>query len=163
MPESTNVQLALIIATASVLALFIVVGLPLWFSMRHARFERQLLHTERMKALELGLPFPDAAPKPGDAEPTPARPWAMIGVWVPLAVFGATLGAALWGEVSIPPAVWFAAGCIGVTGIICGSILLLRLPASTLADRSSASAGAGAASPKPMLDPDAFDTAGPRG
>jgi hypothetical protein len=163
MLESTNVQLALIIAAASVLALLIVVGLPVWFTMRHARFERQLVHTERMKAMELGLPFPDAAAPGGDTESTLARPWTLIGVWVPLIVFGATLGAALWGEVSIPPGVWFAAGCIGVTGIICCTILLLQLPASTIADRSPGASSAKAPSPKPILDPDAFDTAGRRG
>lgn len=163
MLESTNVQLTLIIATASVLALLIVVGLPVWFAMRHARFERQLLHTERMKAMELGLPFPDTTAKSEDTESTAARPWTLIGVWVPLAVFGATLGAALWDGVSISPGVWFAAGCIGVTGIICCTILLLRLPASIVADRMPGTSSAKAPNPKPMLDPDAFDTAGRRG
>src|SRR5438128_865185 len=120
--------------------------------MRHARFERQLLHAERMKAMELGLPFPDTAGNGGDTESMPARPWTLIAVWVPIAVFGATL----WGEVPIPGVVRAVAAGIGVTGIICGTILLLRLPASTAAVASQGIAGDKAPSPKAMLDPDAF-------
>jgi hypothetical protein len=162
MLESTTVQLALIMATALVLALFIEVGLPVGLSMRHARLERRLLHAERMKAMELGLPFPEPAPQGGDAELTDTRPWA-LAVWVPLAVFGTTLGVAVWAELSVPLGVWFAAACIGATGILCGSILLLLLPAATLAGSSPGSAGAKARGSKPMLDPDSFETVGRRG
>jgi hypothetical protein len=156
-----NVAISLVIAVASVLALLIMIGLPIWLTARHSRFERQLLHTERMKAMELGLPPPDQAGA-GGAEGTPARPWTLLVVWVPLGIFGATLGATLWGDIPIPSVVWIAAAGLGVTSIICGTILLLRHPDSSPAVVSPRAADA-APAPKTDLDADVLDTVGPRG
>jgi hypothetical protein len=148
-----------IISFASVIALFILVGLPVWLGIRHARFERQLRHTEKMKALEMGLTPADESA--GESEWTPLGVAAAIGVWVPIAVFGGALAATFFSRVNLE--IWMAALGIGMTGIICGTIMMFRLPARP-AGSGSRSQGVGALpSNKSAIDPDAFDTAGRRG
>ena len=51
-----------------------------------------------------------------------------MGVWVPIGVFGIALAATQSSEDSQAAAVaaWVSAGCVGVTGVICGTILTLH-------------------------------------
>lgn len=148
------IQMTAVIASFIVLGLAIVVGLPVWMGIRHARHDRELQHAERMKALELGLLPPGEVSRPW----TPVRLAAAIGLWVPIAVFGGAFLAAMGGYRE--PGPWWAAGAIGVAAVAGGTILLLRLPASTEPQRPDPIPRA----PKlPVADPDAFDVAGRRG
>jgi hypothetical protein len=146
-----------IIAAASVLALFIVVGLPLWLGIRHAYFERQLQHTEKMKALELGIA---TEPDRSGARWTPTGVCAAIGFWIPVIVFGSSLLASVLGG---PAEMWHAAAGIGVTAIICGTLMMLRIQSRIPVQGPSAQGHNSFANAKPVGDPDAYDVAGRRG
>lgn len=118
----TELSILLLVIFASVAVLMIVVALPVVLSMRHAAKDRELLHAERLKALETGRPMPGESASRGSAG------GAGVGVWVPICVFGIALAATQHSENSqaIGVAVWISAGCVGVTGVICGTILTLN-------------------------------------
>jgi hypothetical protein len=104
--------------------------------LNHRKKRRELSHTERMKALEVGLPLPDA-------EVARARAVAMIGTLVPLftlvAAIGATalslarLGDAMFGMPApqlgpILATVWTVSGIVIVTTVVLCIRTLRRLP-----------------------------------
>ncbi|CAN5787728.1 hypothetical protein BH23PLA1_BH23PLA1_03560 [soil metagenome] len=125
--------------------LFLIVGLPIWLYMRNAARERDLEHTERMKALELGRSLP------GDAPPPPPRIAVAIGAGVPIGVFGVVWLAVLTTGTDGSFA-WPAAGGVGLAAVICGSILAYHLPHVTPAPAE-----------KPAFDPEAYDAIAHRG
>ena len=53
-----ELSIAGIVVAAVVAVLMIVVALPVVLSMRHAARDREFQHAERLKALEVGLPWP---------------------------------------------------------------------------------------------------------
>jgi hypothetical protein len=148
--------MAAIIATAVVLGLVILAGLPIALSMRYARFDRQLQHAEKMKALEMGI-NPETPPPP--VEWSPQRLGAAIGVWVPLGVFGATLAFSLSGRLS--PEIWYATAGIGIAGIVGSTIVILRAPVQPSPPAQSVPVPRVTPSKVPM-DDHAYDTAGSR-
>jgi hypothetical protein len=83
-----------------------------------------------------------------------------VAVWVPLGALGIAMiasGNPLTSAVS-GTGVWMAAGVVGVAGVICGTILALRLqPASSSSNSSDFP------SQKPARTTDEFDIAGHRG
>jgi hypothetical protein len=147
-----------IIAFAIVTGLMIVIGLPVWLGLRHARFERELGHAEKMRAMELGIASPEEAAGGSSWKPTDIC--MGVGVWVPITVFGGALAAHFFGPAA--PEVWAAAAGVGATGIICGTILMCRLPASAFHNPPRVPVPPSLAR-KAALDPDAYDTAGQRG
>jgi hypothetical protein len=76
-----------------ILLFLVLTVMALWVE----RTKKQLAHTERMKALELGQPLPDAAI--ARAQALGSRAWAAgtIGILVPLAM----IGGGAWGTVFI--------------------------------------------------------------
>ena len=104
----TELSTLLLVIFASVAVLMIVVALPVVLSMRHAAKDRELLHAERLRALETGRPMP------GETVSHNATVATGGGVWDPICVFGIALAA------------WISAGCVGVTGVICGTVLTLH-------------------------------------
>ncbi len=150
--------LLVLLGLAGVLALLILVALPIHYAMIHARRERELEHAERMKALELGRPFPGSN-FGSDAWRNPARVAVAIGAGVPISVMIVAWLATPEGRSEIAYAIWPAAGAVGVAGVICGTVLAARLPASGRPSRGFETADA-----KPAADdPDAFDVVGRRG
>ena len=134
----------------------------------HYRRERLLTHTERMKALELGLAMPDDAQtarmkaiygtstSSEDTESGSLAPQCFkTALWV---AFWGFLAAAGPGNTGVNPGVSYAiaasAGSIGVTAMICGTILATRARAA--APRSLASC-------KPTTEADAIDVVSSRG
>lgn len=117
-------SVAVLVALAVVTVLMIVVALPVVLSMRHAAKDREFQHAERLKALEMGRPFP------GDPAPDSSLKGAgaKIGVLVPICVFGIALAATTSSNSSeaADVAIWVSAGCVGVTGLICGTVLTFR-------------------------------------
>jgi hypothetical protein len=133
----------------------------------YRRRERLLTHQERMKALELGRDLPDdsaagrlkaifgaGSSGVGGEGPSLARKCFSTASWV-----------AFWGFLTASQGVWVntglaiaiviacATGAIGVTAMICGTIL-------AIAARSASTAVADA---KPFIESEAFDVVSRRG
>jgi hypothetical protein len=116
--------------------------------LRHARYEREVEHLERMKALELGRTLPGDAPFW-----SPNRLCAAMGLALPLALFVLSFAFSRFmdrGE----EAAWVFGSATAIVGMLCGTALAIFLPRREAAT---------AASFKPTLDPDALDTASRRG
>jgi hypothetical protein len=171
-------MLALAEPPAPFILLIIAIGVsPAIFAMFHATRKRELEHKERMKALEMGLPVPGAAP-------WPALTAIAIGAGVPIAALAAALIATAMAP--RPPAdadhlalsvwtqrdqttgyhglVWGGASGIGVTAVLAGAVLAWRYMGlrHSPSHNHHAYDEAGYAA-KPPLDPDAYDTVSRRG
>ncbi len=146
-PNNMANLMFLVFGGAVLIALVAIVG-----GFLHTRRERMLTHQERMKALELGREMPDDAAaaqiraafgvasgggERGDGEGSLAGKCFSTTVWVAFWGFLAASGAV--GHVTrsegagtqiVAIAIAAAVGAIGVAGMICGTILALRAPAS---------------------------------
>ena len=129
-----------------------VVLVPVILGIRYARYERQLEHAERIRALELGRTLPKDEPWW-----TLPRISVAIGAGVPAAVFFCAWQA---GRTQGDPTVtWVAASIVGFAAVVCGSGLsawhFFRPDQSAdLADGFHA---------KPQFDADAYDVVSSRG
>lgn len=124
--------------------LFVLFGLVVAMGVRHARRERELVHAERMKALEVGRTLPQDEPWW-----SPARVSVAIGAGVPIVTFGLAWLTSLLTRG--PDLVWPAA-VVGVAGVVCGTVLALRLPVAPAVSRDS--------SAKPPPYPEDYEIAG---
>jgi hypothetical protein len=131
----------------------------------HYRRERILTHQERMKALELGRELPDDA--------ATARIKATFGVGssddeggsqsLARKCFSTALWVGFWGFLAASQGGWVhtgiavaiagSVGAIGVTAMICGTILAMRMP----------SAPPPGVATKSVIESDAFDVVSSRG
>jgi hypothetical protein len=130
-----NYLLASILGGVFIIALIAILG-----GLLQARRERWLVHTERMKALELGVGAPDEASiahVAAPSTPTPARRESESPAHKSfttaffVAFFG--LGAAAFGpglSSGVGYAIAASVGAISVTAIICGTILATRRPSN---------------------------------
>lgn len=109
---------------------------------------------ERLRALELGW-----GPTETVGRRAPAQRAITIGVATPIVLLCL---AAIAGTVEpdLSPGVWITALLLGMTTLICGTVLLLFRPASFQPRSEPASHRA---TYKPMSDPDEFDVVGQRG
>jgi hypothetical protein len=124
--------------------------LPITLYFQQERRKRDMEHTERMKALELGRTLPNEAE---------GESWSVskiagsIGAGVPIGVFGCAWLASE--NLGYHEAIWVGAAMVGTAAVICGTILLHSLnvkgATSTLADS------------KPPIEEDAFDVVSARG
>jgi hypothetical protein len=82
-----------------------------------------------------------------------------IGVWVPIAALVLALAASTTsnGSEAAVAFAWVSAGCVGVTGVVCGTILALRAPTREV------DSPAPFLSTKPAADDAEFDTVCRRG
>lgn len=128
-----------VISALGMAGLTILVLVPTVLGLRFARRQRELVHAERMRALELGHPLPGSEPTPQQA------PGMVIGLWVPVSVFGIAFVATQSGRPQHEA--WIAAAIVGTASVICGTILALR-----------GNTQAGPIHPgKPRVDPAAYD------
>jgi hypothetical protein len=129
-----------------------IVVVPASLTFKYFKFKRECEHAERMKALEVG------ATLPGD-EPwwSPSRICVAIGAGVPIGVFGLAWLAST--SSNAREEVWIGASMVGLTSVICGSILA----AKEFTRRGRAEAAFQTAFAKPYFDADAYDVAGRRG
>lgn len=148
---------------------------PALLAIYHAGRKREMEHKERLKALEMGLPVPGAAP-------WPALTAILIGAGVPVAALAAALVAtaigprapqdadhmtlAAWSSQNHSTAyygtVWGGAAGVGVTAVLAGAVLAWR----AMGLRARTDRGGYVEAPyaaKPPLDPDAYDTVSRRG
>ena len=79
-------------AVAGTLAFFGGIALLMWVDQRGKNAQRQLMHAERLRSLELGHELPDA--EVARAESRSSRAWAvaLVGWLVPLLALGAGVG-----------------------------------------------------------------------
>jgi hypothetical protein len=140
-----------LIVFAGVTGLAIVVGLPVFLGIRYARYEREMVHAERMKALELGRHLP------GESPWTPAKSGMWIAASGPLGVV-VTTGIAVGSGIN-DDGPWIASGLVGIAAVLGGTLLALRSPSAPHASDADLTADHG----KPALDPDAYDVVSRRG
>lgn len=145
--EAGTVQQAVpawaLISGLALAGISLLVLVPTVLGLRFARRQRDLEHAERMRALELGHPLPGSEPTPG---PTPA---VMIGLWVPVSVFGIAFVTTQSSRQAQHEA-WIAAAIAGTAAIICGTALALK---QGPANGASSDPRRG----KPMVDPAAYE------
>ena len=109
--------------------LAILGGCPiLILSLHHARANRELLHAERLRAIEVGLPW---------QEPESAKPGAKfmhnafwISFWLVVSVPSAALSGASAGtkyadQLAIVVAVWSAAALASIAAVVCATTLMI--------------------------------------
>ena len=112
---------------------------------QHAKRVRLLTHEERMKALELGRELPTdepVAPSGGESKPEslPRKCfstafWVGFGGFIAAASQGFTPAAGLGiAGHGIAIAIAASTGAIGVTALICGTILAAKTPSRPLAE-----------------------------
>ncbi len=159
--DATPILLALLLAGVLLISLVAIIG-----GFLHTKRERLLSHQERMKALEVGRAMPDDSAT-GQFKATfngfstdAAEDQSQS---LPRRVFTTTLWIAFWGFLfggpagaanhAVAIAMAVSVGAIGVTAMICGTILALRLPATNGASSTS----------KPSIESDAFDVVSRRG
>lgn len=105
-------------------AFFGGIGFLMWLDARGKQKQRELEHTERMKALEMGQPLPDADIAQSNA--VRARAWALgaIGVFVPFIMVCAAIVATVLShnylDPIVSPAMLLAIQCTawGVCGLV---------------------------------------------
>ncbi len=159
--DSTPILLGLLLASVLLISLVAIIG-----GFLHTKRERLLTHQERMKALEVGRDLPgDAATARsktifGDSSSDAADDQNQS---LPRKVFTTTLWIAFWGFLfggpagaanhAVAIAMAASVGAIGVTAMICGTILAMRLPTTQATSTTS----------KPSIESDAFDVVSRRG
>lgn len=129
-----------------------IIIVPTAMGIKYAQRVREIEHTERMRALELGRTMPGDEPWS-----SPARISLSIGAGVPVSVFGLAWLATQ--AVGYQERIWMGATMVGLGSVICGSMLAakhftLRAEAESLAANTNA---------KPVMDADAFDVVASRG
>jgi hypothetical protein len=109
---------------------------------------------ERLKAIELGWDVSECLPSS-----SLNRSAVAVGIGTPVSLLGlASMASSSRPELASP--IWVSASLLGMTTLICGTILLLRHPASSSTRESSRPR---AIVLKTNADPDEFDVAGQRG
>ena len=156
-----------ILGGLGILAVFLVAIVPIVGGLRHAQRERQWTHLERMKALEMGQQMPEVAAAAqvraafGQASEASdraalARKCYSTAVWV---AFWGFVTAGSHGSIGfgmgVAQMIAAQAGAIGVTAVICGTILAIRVP---VAGRTAI-----VTSGKELVDADAYDVVASRG
>ena len=132
--------------------------LPIVLSFRSDRRKRELDHTERMKALEMGRPIPGEEWKTRWAVPYQIA--VSIGAGVPATAFGSAFLATLM--TGYHEGAWLGATITGLGGAICGTILATTALAKLGAAGELSSTefpGTG----KPSFTEDAYDVVSSRG
>ena len=103
------------------------IALLMWIDQKGKARERDLVHTERLKSLELGQALPDAEVARANAEASRAWALALTTTLVPLGLFGTAVGATAMVFASAGPsshtalvsAIW---GTVGVVSLVTVSI-----------------------------------------
>ena len=128
------------------------------------RRQRMLAHAERMKALDLGRSMPDDVATAriraafgrltgsSDEEASPSRKCFSTAIWVAFwGVMAAASGSGVSPGVSL--AIAASVGAIGVTSVICGTVLAARSSEATAHQHAA----------KAPIEDDAFDVVSSRG
>ena len=138
----------LVIGTVAGGVLLLSLGIMVGMLMRHSRKSRELLHTERMKALELGQPASFSDPDKLREKYAYSTFW--IAFWIGAGVPAAAAWAAAYvmiqpqlQELGIVIAMWSSVAVVSIASVVCATVLMVsarRMPVSVerTAPRSSA-------------------------
>jgi hypothetical protein len=140
-----------------------VVTLPIVLHFRGERRKRELDHIERMRAIDVGRPYPGQ----NKFGLSPIPQWAVphliavaIGAVVPLGAFGCAFAASLIG--GYQKEIWIAAGMVGLGAVVCGTVLAGSAFQKTSSSDPSEHCDSYMNS-KPNVDEDAYDVVSSRG
>jgi hypothetical protein len=149
-----DAQSWLFVCVLVTISLCFIVLLPILLAFRESRRKLELDHTERMKAIELGQPFPRQDKGEHESWMVAARLAMALGVVVPLGSLGCAFFASL--ALGFHEGIWIAAGMVGLGGVLCGGLLAgLTFGAN---QRSAEHTDL-----KPHVEADAYDVVGARG
>lgn len=124
------------------------------FGLLYAWHRGKQAAAERMRAMELGWSHSDPRPSAPIGRGT-----VTIGMMMPVCLLGvAWLASSSRPDLSTP--IWSAASLLGMTTLVCGTILLLKLPSSSSPPERYQPRGVVL---KSIADPDEFDVVGQRG
>jgi len=128
----------LVIGTVAGGVLLLCLGVLVWMLMRHSRKNRELLHKERMKALELGQPASFSEPDKLQEKYAYNAFW--IAFWIGAGVPAATAWAAAYAmiqlhlqELGIAIAMWSSVAVVSIASVVCATVLMVsarRVPVS---------------------------------
>jgi hypothetical protein len=130
-------QSAGIVGAIGSLAFFGFVAFAVWVDYRKKKDEGELKHRERMKSLELGYPPPEADIERAKAYASAAWAAGLIGLLVPIAVLGLTVGGTMFavahrepGEPLAVPLIvaWSIAGVLVLIAILRSLSVIHHLP-----------------------------------
>jgi hypothetical protein len=115
-------------AALGTFAFFGGIGLIMWIDQKGKSRERELAHIERLKALELGQPLPDAAVARAQADASRARAAGATMILVPLGMAGMAVGVTplvfIFGGPNLHLAllcvIWGVCGLVGLVGVSVG-------------------------------------------
>lgn len=133
------------------------IALLMWIDQRGKSRQRDLEHAERMKALEVGQPLPDAEIARAKADSTRSAVAGLIGVFVPLFMAGAatittcvTIAQANipWerSSTSLLIVVWIVSGLISLVTVVLSLVAVRRRDAGVERDKKYNE------QPRPMSD-----------
>ncbi len=108
-------------------------------SLRHARVKRELLHAERIRAIEAGLPWqepesaPKVAPQVSEKHKSPGAKFMHNAYWisfwvvvtVPGVAFSAASAVTTEFHIAIGIAAWGAAALASVAAVVCVTTLMI--------------------------------------
>jgi hypothetical protein len=116
-------------------AFFAGVALCNWVDQRGKARQRDLEHTERMKALEVGQPLPDAEVARARAESVRSQSAAAVAICVPLVmvlaatfttIVGVTRPEGVWSYLPLLIVVWAVTGLVSVITVRLSLVVLRR-------------------------------------
>lgn len=119
------------------------------FGIRLEKTKRELEHTERMRALELGRRLPGDEPSWSHA-----KIGLIIAGAVPIGVFACAMIAS--GAIGFQKEIWIASGMVGMAAVICGSAIVGQSPQRMLSSMEREM-------DKPAVEDDAYDVVAARG
>ena len=124
---ATSLATGLLISAAALGAVFVLVIVILVLSLRYARASRELLHTERVRAIEAGLLWEEPESAKAGAKFMHNAFWISfwVVVTVPGAAFSAASAVATEFHVAIGIAAWSAAAVASVAAVVCATTLMI--------------------------------------
>lgn len=121
----------LILAPVIVLIILLIGCVVLYMSLRYARQSREMLHHERLKSTEAGLPWQDEGAETVDKRFMHNAFWIsfwmiVIGCASPFTVVASAMDKSPFKEPSVAAMAWICAASASVGTAICATILMLK-------------------------------------
>jgi hypothetical protein len=128
--DSPQMAIFLVFGIAVGGVLLVALGILIWAVMRHSRRNRELLHTERMRALELGQPASFSEPDKLQEKYAHNAFWIAfwVGAGVPMVAAGAAaqvMTQANVHELGLTLAIWGGVAVISIASVVCATVLMV--------------------------------------
>jgi ABC-type nickel/cobalt efflux system permease component RcnA len=138
LPQFTSTELIIGLTVGGILLVVLII---LWMVMRHLRKCRELLHKERLKALELGQSPNFSTPEKDQEQDAPKgqehyadnASWIAfwIGAGVPASAAWAAASVAIQGNLrelgsGLVLGIWITVAVVSVASVVCATILMIK-------------------------------------